>query len=710
MKTIPNNYSSVRGRRFPGLASERRSSTRGVALVITLILLLLLSAASVAIVLLVSSDSMINGFYRNYRGSFYSADSGINVVVESMKNSVLTAGVDSNNPPLPVGGTTIPTVSQVWANVGGGTLPTGLTTSYTTYQGGYYTMGDAGSWKGQFKMLAANPDGKPILGTPQFELQPAPHDSASCLPVTLANCPPSAANPSGIANDYNYTWTFSYPYEVTVQGQSAGTEGELITETGSIVYSSTSGTAGAGPPPAFSRWAAFITRFSQCQGPLVPGTMNGPFFTDGQWNFGNFSNPGYTFTGSIQQAGANASWWNNNTCTNSATVPNGIKKPVFPAGGLQLGVKGIVPPSDTYNQAQAVLDAKGIPPCTVAPCASDPPPTQAQMNGELRTIGGTAYAASGTPANGVYIPYFTSGTSADGLHSCTPTQPCYGGNPANGGNGYAGGFYVQGNASVTMIASTGGDGTSNLTQTYKITLGGTTTTIVVDNTAGTTTVSAGGPPVTLYGAPTQLNPNISTPTPMPEWDPSGNAVNPTLVYVNGAITGLTGTYGSGNSIIPAIQNNTGITVAASGSISITGDLTYASLPVTVPADVSVSNANSGVLGIYTNANINLYPDPKGNLTVDGSLAALSGNTTSGTSGFETPGGSITNWTIMGGRAEDQAHGVNISAGNTYYDTRFAGNFGPPWFPTAVPQAGATAIPPSQQVTVTRSAWAEVGRP
>ena len=32
--------------------------------------------------LLVFSDTMINGYYRNYRGSFYAADSGVNVVVE----------------------------------------------------------------------------------------------------------------------------------------------------------------------------------------------------------------------------------------------------------------------------------------------------------------------------------------------------------------------------------------------------------------------------------------------------------------------------------------------------------------------------------------------------------------------------------------------------------------------------------------------------
>jgi len=715
MKSRLNNYSGANGRHIVCQAGERRARTRGVALIITLILLLLLSAASVAIVLLVSSDTMINGFYRNYRGSFYAADSGVNVVVETISNSLLNAGTSTANPPLPIGATTIPTVQEVFANAVNASnspvYPTGLTTSFTSFTNGYFKMGDAGSWKGQFKMITpdgvTNPDGNLILGTPQFELKPDPGDSASCLPVTQATCV-NATYPGGIANDHNYKWQFNYPYEVTVQGQSSGSEGEEVVETGTIVYTSTTGTAAGGPPPIFSKWAAFITNFAACQGPLVPGTMTGPFFTDGQWNFGNFNNPGYTFTGSIAQQNTQASWISNGGCTNSATAPSGFKQPSFPAGGLQLGAKSIVPPSDTYNQAQAVLDAKGIPPCVAAPCPTDPAPSQIVMNQELQTLSGTKYAASGSPSNGVYIPFYTSGTDPNG-HTCTATHPCYGSSTANGGDGYAGGFYVQGNASITLIASTGGDSTSNATQTYQITQHSTTTTIVVDNTNNTTTVSVnGGSAVTMYGTPTQLNPNDSTPTPMPTYDPSGAVVNPTLIYVNGSVTGLTGNYDSHNNPLGAIQNDTGITIASSGSVSITGDIEYATLPVSIPSDASVSGTNAGVFGVYTNGNINLYPDPSGNLTVDGSLVALSGSLT-GTSGFETPGNSINNWTIVGGRAEDQAHAVSIGSGNTYYDTRFGANFGPPFFPTAVPQPGVPSIPSSQQVAVNRGAWSELNR-
>jgi hypothetical protein len=317
------------------------------------------------------------------------------------------------------------------------------------------------------------------------------------------------------------------------------------------------------------------------------------------------------------------------------------------------------------------------------------------MANELKTVSGTSFPNSGSAPTGVYLPYYTSGTSPSGA-ACSASKPCYGGSTASGGDGYGGGFYVNGNAAVTLGATTGGDGTSNPTQTYTIKQGATTTTIVVDSTAGTTLVSSGSTSMTLSGIPTQLDPN--TGNPITESDPSGSTVSPTLVYVNGQITGMSGT----------IQNDVGITVAASSDVSITGDLTYASSPVSIPSDTLSTTTNAGVLGIYTNGNIDLNPNSsgsnKGNLTVDAALAAIG----SGTSGFATPGNSIGTWTIVGGRSEDQAHSVSISQGNTYYDQRFAsGTFGPPWFPTAIPQPGTNPVPSQFNSGVQRLSWQEI---
>ena len=651
MKPRQKKLSNACSRRLSRSDSGQRSRERGVALLITLSLLALLGAASLAMVLLVSSDTMINGYYRNYRGSFYAADSGVNVVVETMKNTIQNVASNATSnaiyPPLPIIGAT-PAI---------GAIPATVSAAYAPYMAGDYTVSDNGSWKEQFRMIA-NPGGAPVLGTPKVDPPFDPLDPQRPL-------------------------TFTYPYTVTVKGKSY-LGAEEITETGTIVYFAAPGAAAGGAPPKFSKWGAFINDYAPCQGALVPGTITGPMFTNGQWNFGNSSNPGYTFTDTVRQMGTEASWITNKGCTNSATAPDGFKKPVFKKG-FQLGQDEVKPPSNSYSQVQAVLDGKGIPPCTSAPCASDPAPSQTKMNQELKNISGTSYPSSGSAPTGVYIPWYTNASG----------QSVYGSDPANGGDGAGGGFYVNGDASINLSATTGGDGTSNATQTYTIKQSGKTTSIVVNNTTGKTTVSSGGTTLTLQGAPTQLDPN--TGQPITQTDPSGSTVNPTLVYVNGQITGLSGT----------VQNNTGITIAASSDVSITGDLTYVQSPVNIPSDTLITSTNAGVLGIFTTENINLYPNSSGtnknNLTVDASLAAIG----SGTSGFATPGSRINSWTVVGGRSEDQAHSVNIGTGDTYYDQRFAGNFGPPWFPTSVPQPGQNAIPPFQSITVTRSSWKEI---
>jgi len=659
--------------------------SRGVALVTTLILLALLGALSVAISLLVSSDSMINGYYRNYRGSFYAADSGATVVVESMKNAIYNAANDAAaypNAPLPTDGLGVPGTAggtQTMNAAHTAAFPASFSSSYTPFTTKTYAIGDAGSWQGQFQIVSVT------LGNPTFTATNYSLDSASCWPPTTTSPPPNCAN--GVPNDSDVQWVFRYPYTIVVQGNSSSGGTEQITQTGMIVYQSAPGGASNGST-LFSKWGAYITNYSACQGALVPGTMSGPFFTDGQWNFGNFTSPSYTFNGSVGQVSNQVSWINSG-CTNKTwpATPTGFKVPTF-SQGFHPGQALIQPPTDTYNQAQAVLDGKGM------NCGSTC--QNSMMNAELQTITGTDYNSS-SPANGVYIPWY-NGPSGP-TFGCQPPAP-----PTTSTcTGAGGGFYVQGSASVKLSATTT---SGHNTETYAITQGGTTTTIVVDNTAGTTTVTQGsGSPVTLSGVPSQVGAAANV-------DPDGSTVNPTMLYVNGNITGLTGPTDSHGNALPAIQNDVGVTVVSSQSVTISGDLQYqsASMPVN-GSDVLNTSSNAGVLGIYTTGNINLKPDSSGNLTVNASLAALSGATDgTGTSGFATPSGSIGTWTVVGGRAEDQAHSVNISQGNTLYDQRFSsGSFGPPWFPTSVPTPGTPVVTAYQQVQVQRGSWTESSR-
>lgn len=646
-------------------ASARSAKERGVALLITLGLLALLGAASLAVIFLTSSDAMINGYYRDYRGSFYAADSGVNVVVEAMKNAVAASASPSTlgAPPLPISN------SLVSLGVTGtAAKPSALTAAYAPYLASAYTIGDTGSWNSQFQVVA-NPNNANILGTPTY--------TYGC-PVTDANCP----------GDNNYVWTFEYPYEITVKGQSSLSETEEVTEGGIIQYSSSAGIGESGGLPSFSKWAGFIDQFTLCQGALVPGTMYGPFFTNGAWNFGNFSSPGYTFENSIGQAGSQVGYINGGCTKGGVTAPSGFRQPTF-VQGFQINQSQIGEPTDSYNQEEAVLDGEG---CPQVPCSTtDQAKIAAEAAAVLQTVGGTPYTSSTT---GVFLPMHPDPTN--------PGQMDFGGDPTVTGSSGSGGFLVNGNASVALSATTNSAGQPTQTYTISQTSGGgrwgggttTTTTIVVDSTSGTTTVTQGsGSPLVLHGVPTQLAPGGTTS--ITQTDPSGATVAPTMVYVNGTITALSGT----------VQDATGITVTASSDIDVTGNLTDVSQPVT-STDSLVSNTSAGVLGIYTTGNVNLEPSRSGgNLTIDASIAMIG----SGTSGLETPGNSVGTLTIMGGRSEDQAHGVSMSASNTLYDQRFAGNFGPPWFPTAVPTAGAPSVPSSLGLSVQRTSWQQTSR-
>src|SRR5690349_22136866 len=73
------NSSSLKSKR-----PKTRQNERGVALITTLLLLMLLTGLTLAMAWSARSDMLINGYYRNFRGSFYAADSGINIMKQAM--------------------------------------------------------------------------------------------------------------------------------------------------------------------------------------------------------------------------------------------------------------------------------------------------------------------------------------------------------------------------------------------------------------------------------------------------------------------------------------------------------------------------------------------------------------------------------------------------------------------------------------------------
>jgi hypothetical protein len=255
-----------------------------------------------------------------------------------------------------------------------------------------------------------------------------------------------------------------------------------------------------------------------------------------------------------------------------------------------------------------------------------------------------------------------------------------------------------------LLAATN-DTAGNPTQTYTITQSGTVTTVVVNDSTNVTTITSGATVQTVNGVPTMYDPT----TGFAEGDD-------TMLYVNGTITGLTGPY-SGNTIEPAVQDGTHLTIASTGNVDITGDVVYKEEPVTTvatsstPVDTLIpANSNAGVLGIVTsggNINLDITHDPAAtcggctpNIEVDGSLAAMS--TTNGVGGFTQSGPAINTFNNTGGQIQANIYNANISIENTYFDRRFSNGVLPPWFPSTTVSGVGGAI--SYTPSYSRTQW------
>src|SRR3984885_8140487 len=316
--------------------SVRLRNEKGITLVTTLLLLLLLVGMSLTMVLAVSSESLINGFYGRYRGSFYAADSGVAAGRQQLMN-LLGANV---TPGFNAAASPIASPATAGANAA-----TSMKGSYS----GYTNVNSSGSWQERFMIsqayVATTPNTKAATGVVQGG-------------TTGATC----ANPTQNASNPITAYVYTFPYTFTVVGQSQGSEVATITDSGTIIV-----TAPTSPPAynqSFAAWGMFIGTYALCSSDLVPGTITGPVFTNGSWNFSN-SAP-YTFTDGVGQVNAQAGWDNNGTCAKSGTPTNGIN-PTF-HGGFNVSQNPLPLPANSFNQEQAVID--GIGNTTTAPSNS----------------------------------------------------------------------------------------------------------------------------------------------------------------------------------------------------------------------------------------------------------------------------------------------------------------------------------------------------
>lgn len=614
------------------LKSRRRrpgNSERGVALITTLLLLMLLTGLSLAMVFSVRSDMLINGYYRNFRGSFYAADSGLNAARTAMTNGVVAAIPASfgiTQQPIPAG-TDITVQSSINNTYG---------QSYTKYTGSGQS---ASSWPGSYK----------VTGT--FSL-------ANCSVLGGAG---TCAAPTGPVTGYTYI----YNYTLLAVGQAQGSQSTTLSDRGSVTVAAT--LIPVNSKTSFAAWGMFIDQSPVCNGStLVPGTISGPVFTNGAWNFGTTGN--YIFTDTVGSASPTAGYQFSGGCAAvgapSDKSGNQTIAPTFQAG-FNMGQPTVPLPPNDYNQEQAVLDGKGV---------ATNPVTKSDLHNAVRDVNGNAYPSAGA-SSGVFLPY--------SVQNGTPTF--------NGG-----GIYIEGNSTVVLSTATGPS--SSPVQVFTITNGSpaVTTIVKVDPGNNLTTVTSGGNTLPITGVPKMIDPvtNVTSPA--------------TMLYDNGSITSLAGP-GQG---LPAIQNASQVTITASQNVAVTGDLLYKTEPVTltadpvtgIPADSLITgNDTHQALGIFTaTGDIQLNnKQANGNLEIDASLATISAN---GTGGLTNVGNAINTLTIVGGRIQNQIKNINTTTRNVFFDKRFSQNgFAPPWFPSTTVTPGSITGAHAT-TTVTRVQW------
>ncbi len=603
-----------------------RQNERGVALITTLLLLMLLTGLTLAMAWSSRSDMLINGYYRNFRGSFYAADSGINIMRQALTPAFQPGGagypgafVVGKNPMI---GADATVAAAINAQYGQGKVT------------GNGTGNAANSWPGSYSATMTLAQ-------------------VSCVTDTGLGCVPFPAGAKGA--------TYIYAYTITSTGKSQGTEQTVLVDSGRLTVSALI------PNPAalnFAGYGMFIDQYTLCDGStLVPGTITGPVFTNGSWNFGTGN---YTFTDSVGQAGGDIG--TSSSCNNGGTTT--IPSNVTAQQGFKMNQPKVTLPKNSFNQEQAVLDGRGVAPDG----SSVPQPSQSTLSNALRNINNVPYPASGAVPPGVYLPYKTDAN---------------GKNPTFTG----GGIMVSGDASVVLSPGAG------KSQVYTITSsGGGTTTVTIDPVSNTTTVSSGGTNLAISGVPQQFDPT------------TGASMGPdTMLYVDGNITKLTGP-GQGK---PAINDGTALTITAADNVTITGDILYKSEPVTgtpgstsppgTPIDSLIPGADTGqALGIFTaKGDIQMAnTQSNGNLEIDASLATLSAG---GTGGLINTGNAINTLTIVGGRIQNDIKNIGATQRNVLFDKRFANNFSPPWFPSTGILPGTNNAQLNKPV-ITRLQW------
>lgn len=231
----------------------------------------------------------------------------------------------------------------------------------------------------------------------------------------------------------------------------------------------------------------------------------------------------------------------------------------------------------------------------------------------------------------------------------------------NNGSSLTGGIYVRGDGTVNMSV----DGGNNAV--YTVTQGGTTRTITVNKTNNTTMV-VGSTTNTYNGIPDGI-------------DDVG-----TLIYATGGITSLAGT----------VQQDTQMTVASAGDMSITNNITYQDFtpgvgtPGTVGYVPPTADGTTNLLGLVSwGGNVRISTSAPNDINVHSTILARQGVFQVDSYSSGAPRGTAT---LLGGIISDDYGAFGTFNGTTgqqvsgygrnfVYDTRMDVGTAPPYFPS-----------------------------
>ena len=286
-----------------------------------MLLLTVMIAMTLAMVIALTSDTLITGYYKTYRSSFYAGDSGVNVVRQYMLNQLVS------NATVAVGTSFAPTSPPPLSATDASTTLTSVLNQYSSTASASNRQINSGqganSWPGSFYVVSAQ------AGTPGTTLS-----SPNCTPIFT---PPNAgtgnmtpaAGPydcganypkcTGACTNFSITdFQYKFPYTITALGQSTSAQLQLVEDSGQLVLDLHVAPSG-GTKQNFAGYGMFIDKSTECDGStLVPGTISGPVFTNGAWNFGTSGS--YIFTDKVGSVSSTFGYQFSGTCDKSAAT------------------------------------------------------------------------------------------------------------------------------------------------------------------------------------------------------------------------------------------------------------------------------------------------------------------------------------------------------------------------------------------------------